>query len=433
MADTVLNRYAELLDGGPGQPVWLAEQRRQAMQRVRSAGLPTRRLPAWHYSAVDQWLATAQERYGRDLTPADAELAKTSTEPPLPGAVFTFSHGVLVQQNPAATTLPAGVSCQPLAELDEQADADLISWLAARQDDPLAALADALAPDTRVLTIRADAALDQPLVMHYQASRPGVHALRLVVRIEAGARATLVEHFSGYQGCDYLSLARTAIQVGRDAQLTYVRVNRDGNQGQHVGLLDLDQAQGSRVMLQAVAANGGRVRNGLNINLIGTDARFTCGGVFAGSGKQHIDYHISVNHLANRGTSETRFQGLAGDEATGVVNGRLYIARDTRANDAQLTTHNLLLSSQAEIDAKPELEIYAEEVSCAHGATVGQLDPEQLQYLRSRGISRSDAIDLLTDGFLRRGLLPLDEALTAYLEQQVASARQRLDSQRINV
>src|SRR5699024_6936812 len=150
----------------------------------------------------------------------------------------------------------------------------------------------------------------------------------------------------------------TAIKVDRDARLTYVRINGDGDQGRHLGMLELDQEQGSEVRLQALTARGHQVRNGLNINLVGEDARFECGGVLAGSHQQHIDYHLAVNHLADRGTSTTRFQGLAGDEATAIVNGRIYIGQDTRANDAQLSTHNLLLSDQAVINAKPELEIH---------------------------------------------------------------------------
>lgn len=431
IAQTVLDRYASLLDAGARQPAWLIDQRRQALARSRAEGLPSKRHEAWHYTAVDQWLAAALERHGTALTlPDDAIDASASNH--LPGMVFTFSHGYLSGQSDGADRIE-GIEFKPLAHLDEQADAELIQWLAERRDDPLAALADALAPETWVLTIRAHADSRQPLLLHHQASQPGIHMPRIIVRVDAGARATVIEHFSGYQGCEYLSLSRSAIQVGRDAQLTYLRINRDGNQGQHVGLVELEQAQGSQVRLQALAINGARVRNGLNVNLSGSDAAFECAGAFAGSAEQHIDYHIAVNHLADRGASQTRFHGLAGDRATGIVNGRLYIAKHTRANDARLATHNLLLSDGAEIDAKPELEIYAEEVSCAHGATIGQLDPEQLQYLRTRGISRADAIHLLTEGFLRSGVLTLDGALTDYLEQQVASTLQRIDSDRITL
>lgn len=430
-AQTVFDRYAGLLDIGARQPAWLAEQRRRALVRARSAGLPSKRVEAWHYSAVDQWLGAALERHGSGLTLPDAEIdASDSTH--LPGIVFTFSHGYLSGQSEAADRAE-GLELQPLAHLDAEADAELIEWLAERRDDSLAELVDALAPEAWVLTVRANVSLQHPLVIHHQASQPGTHLARIIVRIAAGARATVIEHFSGYQGCDYLSLARSAVHVGRDAHLVYARVNRDGDQGQHIGLVDLQQAQGSHVRLQALAVSGWRVRNGLNINLTGSDAELDCSGAFAGSDEQHIDYHVAINHLADRGASRTRFHGLAGDQAKGIVNGRLFIAEHTRANDARLATHNLLLSAGAEINAKPELEIYAEEVSCAHGATIGQLDADQLQYLRTRGISRSEAITLLTDGFLRNGVMPLGDALADYLELQVAGALQRIDNDRINV
>jgi len=427
MANPVIDHYAALLDGDTAQPEWLSRQRRQALSRVQTDGLPTRRQPAWHYSPVDQWLAQAQQRHGAGLTAADP--GDRPHHPPLDGTVFHFSHGWLQSSG----ELPEGVGWQALSALDPTADAELIDWLTQRRDDSLAALADALAPDARVLSIHSAAMVERPLVLHHRATQAGVHAGRLVLHVAAGAHATVVEYFEGADDCDYTALARTVIRVDRDARLTYVRVNGDGDLGRHLGMLEVDQQQGSEVRLQALAASGHQVRNGININLLGEDARFQSGGVLAGSHQQHIDYHLSVNHLSDRGVSDTRFQGLAGDEATGIVNGRLYIGHDTHANDAQLSTHNLLLSSQAEINAKPELEIHADELSCGHGATVGQLDAEQLHYLRSRGIARDEAIDLLTSGFLRNGLLELGEPLQPWLESQITRARQRLDSQRIDV
>lgn len=427
-AQTVLDQYAALA-GTSRQPAWLAELRQQALEQARTRGLPSKRVEAWHYSAIDQWLAQSLEQHGSGLTlPDDAIDASISEH--LPGLVFTFSHGYLSGESDEVHRIE-GVEFKALAHLDEKKDAELIAWLAARNDDPLASLVDALAPEAWVLSISAEAQLKQPLVLHHQASQPGVHMPRIIVRLEAGARATVVEHFSGYQGCNYLTLSRTALQVGRDARLSYVRVNRDGNDGQHVGLTQLEQAQGSHVKLQALAVNGARVRNGLNIDLVGSDAQFECSGAFAGSGQQHLDYHIAINHLADRGVSRTRFQGLAGEQARGVMNGRVYIAKDTHGNDGQLSTHNLLLSDNAEIDAKPELEIYADDVSCAHGATVGQLDADQLLYLRTRGISRADAIALLTEGFLRSGVMNLGSTLNDYLEQQLSGALTRIDTEQI--
>lgn len=430
-AQTVLDQYAARLEESARQPAWLQQQRRQALERARAAGLPTKKRESWHYSPVDQWLATALEQHGSALVLPDEEIDANTSEH-LPGAVFTFSHGYLSGQSAEAERLP-GVELKPLAHLDAKADAELIAWLDGRDDDALGALTDALAPESWVLRISAEADPKTPLLLHHRASQPGAHMPRIILWLERGAHATVVEHFSGHQGCDYLTLSRSALKIGQDARLTYMRTNREGNQGQHLGMLDLEQGRGSQVRLQALAVNGARVRNGINVRLSGDDARFECRGAFAACDRQHIDYHITINHLADRGASDTRFQGLAGDRGRGIVNGRLYIARDTQANDAQLATHNLLLSADAEIDAKPELEIHADEVSCAHGATIGQLDPEQLFYLRTRGIDRPQAITLLTEGFLRSGVFDLGATLSDYLEQQVSGTLQRIDSEQISV
>jgi Fe-S cluster assembly protein SufD len=187
-------------------------------------------------------------------------------------------------------------------------------------------------------------------------------------------------------------------------------------------------ARDSRLQLQVLEsasapALSNKVRNGIYVGLDEPNAEFIARGAFAATDTQHIDYHFTVDHNSDHGRSDILMQGLAADRSRGVVNGRIYIAKNTRANDGHFTTHNLLLSNDAEIDAKPELEIYADEVSCAHGATIGQLDEEQLLYLQTRGIDRRHAIALLTEGFLKAGLLDCsNNSLNEFLLQQLLVA-----------
>lgn len=414
----ILEHFAALLESlGDSQPQWLAEQRRQAFDRVVSRGLPGRKIESWHYTPVDQWLAERLEGGGADIVTADESVDGTVSAA-LAGAVFTFSHGRLAARNAAAETLD-GVKLIDLAGLDEKSDGELIAWLGSAREDALAEMVDALAPAPQLLAI--DGSVDTPIILHHHASAAGTNLPRMIVQVAAGANATVIEHFSGAD-CDYLTAAHTTIIAGRDSSLTWLRVNRDSESGQHIGLVDLEQQTGSSVRLQSLATGGRRVRTGLHVALTGDDTELECAGAFVAVDHQHVDHHVAINHLGARGTSRTRFHGVAGDHGRGVMNGRLYIARDTHGNDGRLATHNLLLSDAAEIDAKPELEIYAEDVSCAHGATVGQLDAEQLLYLRTRCIDRDTAVALLTEGFLRSGLLELDGTAADYLGSQLERA-----------
>ncbi len=419
-----LEQYSELLRNGAArrQPAWLQTLRERAMAAVTEQGLPTRRLERWHYSPVDHWLDERVARHGASPIAPDED---ARSDEALPGLVFHFSHGYLVSQ-PEGLGRLEDIELLPLSHLDPEQDAALIARLSAPVEETLGELVAAAAPEPWVLRVRAGVRVREPISLCHLASQPGSNMPRLAVLLEAGARATLIEHYSGAQDCDYLTLARTDLLLDENSELTYVRCHRDGDRGEHLGMLEVQLGAHSHCRLQALAASGQRLRNGIDVHYAGEGAELTCRGSFVAAAGQHVDYRLAVNHEASHGISETRFQGLADDDGRGIVNGRLYIARDTRGNDGRLATHNLLLSDRAEIDAKPELEIHADEVSCAHGATIGQLDAEQILYLQTRGISRDEAVRLMTSGFLRSGVLECGSAVDAYMERQLDVALSRL-------
>jgi Fe-S cluster assembly protein SufD len=300
---------------------------------------------------------------------------------------------------------------------------------AAEHADSIADLVAALAPETWVLIIKAGARLKHPVLISHLATLPGSHIGQLVVWAQSGAEATIVEHFAATPSAGaYLHCAHTALKLDSNSKVTYARINRDGAAAQHLGVVEAELARDARLQLQALESASGsaltnKVRNGIYIRLAEPNAEFTARGAFAASDRQHIDYHFTVDHISDHGRSDVLLQGLAADRSRGVVNGRIFIAKNTRGNDGHFTSHNLLLSNDAEIDAKPELEIYADEVSCAHGATIGQLDEEQLLYLQTRGIDRAQAIALLTEGFLKAGLLDCHNgSLNEFLLQQLLVA-----------
>ena len=403
------------------EPMWLQALRATAHAHFNAAGLPGKRWESWHYSAADIWLQQFNEQHG--LAPvalgADAPAAFPSDNQ------LHFSHGHL-----SSKKLDAPITLLPLQHLDAEKHAALINWLGDYpHKDSLASLATALASESWVLIIPANAQIEQPICVSHHTTQPGAQIAQLIVWVEVGAKATLLETFSGDDSHAALQIAHTQVQVGGNAKLTYARLNRDAQNSQHLGVFEADLQRDAQLRVQVlrggdnVADANQKQRNGLYIRLQENGAEFIARGAFAAAGAQHIDYHLTVEHNADHGRCDMQVQGIAGGKSRGVVNGRIYIAKKTRDNDGHFTSHNLLLSNDAEIDAKPELEIHADEVRCNHGATVGQFDEDQLLYLATRGIDRAEAIALLTEGFLKAGLLETGTiALDEFLQQQLLAS-----------
>ena len=416
-SEIILDQYRALIAARLQQrdPAWLKQLRETAAARLQQSGLPDKKWESWHYSPADFWLTQFAEKHAlAPITPDEA--ATHSTKLPA-GHVIHFNHGYLIDQQFQNSERPDfenehGFALLPLAQLDSKTHVAFIDWLRAlTPTDPLANLALALAPETWVLIVEANARVKQPIIFSHRNTQPGAQISQILVWMQPGAEATVLEYYAAADSAgDYLQHAHSALRLERNSKLTYVRINRDAPAGQHLGVLDAQLARDAKLQLQVLENGCGkqqrnRIRNGIYIDLAEPNAEFVARGAFAASDAQHVDYHFCVDHNSDRGRSDILLQGIAADKSRGIVNGRIYIAKNTRGNDGHFTTHNLLLSSDAEIDAKPELEIYADEVSCAHGATIGQLDEEQLLYLQTRGIDRTQAIALLTEGFLKAGLL----------------------------
>ncbi len=410
------------------EPAWLGERRAHAQRQLEKRGLPNKRLESWHYSAGDFWLQQFGQRHSLvPLTPAEqiADL-HASIDGALPaGHQLQFSHGYLVNEKIVGGDREK-VSLQPLSQIDDATrDALKLAFDVDSSVDSLADLATALAPEPWLLTVSAGATLEKPLLLSHIAAQTGLQISQLIVWVRDNADATLLESFHG--GCDdYLHVAHAKLKLERGAKLTYLRLQHEGETAHHLGSVEAsvgrDAALRTQLLLggERIDSERNRIRVGFYVGLDAPGAEFTARSAFAADAQQHVDFHFTVDHRADHGRSDVLVHGLADDKSRGVVNGRIHIAANTRGNDGRFTSHNLLLSNSAEIDAKPELEIYADEVACSHGATIGQLDEEQLLYLRSRGIDEQTAIALMKEGFLTSGLLDCgNAALNGFLRGQL--------------
>ena len=246
---------------------------------------------------------------------------------------------------------------------------------------------------------------------------------------EAGSQTTVIESYvSIFDGC-YFTNALTEIALMEDAQVDHFKVQEESTKAFHIATLQVHQDRDSRFASHSISFGGQLARNDINIVLDAEGARCTLNGLFMVSGRQHVDFHTRVDHAKANGSSEEVYKGILDGRSRGVFNGRVKVHPDAQKTDAQQSNKNILLSRDAEIDTKPELEIYADDVKCAHGATVGQLDEQTLFYLRSRGIGEDQARGLLTYGFAREildrvDLAPLRDKLTEELLHRMPNAEQ---------
>jgi len=259
--------------------------------------------------------------------------------------------------------------------------------------------------DGLLLELDPDATLKVPLeILHVSApdTAPSSHHLRCIVRLGRGAKAMLVERYVGLEGAKNLSNAVTQVELTERSELTHVRLQEESAQGFHVGRALVQQAADSKYISHNLQLGALWSRLDIHTRLTAQGARAELNGLYAVNGRQHIDNHTRVDHLAPGTVSREFYRGILDGQGRAVFNGQVVVAPHAVKTDAEQANHNLILSRGAEIDTKPELQIDADDVKCSHGATIGQLDEDQLFYLRSRGLDAAAARGLLIAAFAER-------------------------------
>jgi len=266
-------------------------------------------------------------------------------------------------------------------------------------DHPFVALNTAFLNGVTVHQVPAGAVLDQPIEINYhvdeQAGPPVVHPRTLIV-VGANAQCRIVESYSGKGR--YFTNAVTEIVAGEGAVVDHYKVQREDTSAFHVATLAAQLGRSTSFSTHNISLGGALVRNDINVVLAeGTEA--IVNGLYIVNGTQHVDNHTSIDHAKPHGTSHELYKGILDDKSSAVFNGRIIVRKDAQKTDSKQTNKNLVLSDDAVIDTKPELQILADDVRCTHGATIGQLDAESMFYLQSRGIGKQQARSLLTYAF----------------------------------
>jgi len=406
---------------------WLDAARRENREAFAAGGLPDTRVEAWKYTALR---ALAQ----RSFASGDANAQTRAVDPSilaLPGVDgprLVFVNGVFRADLSALDSVPAGLTLQPLSQA-LQGDPEPLRFALSRHyretGDAFARVNAASADDGVVLRVDANVKVVTPVQLLFVGAAAEVdlawHA-RNVIELGEGAELTLVEQHVGSGEQVHLATLVSDIELREGARLHHIVLQNAAIGANLIRRSGLRLHALAQATLHVLELGGALVRHDLQAELIGDGAQLDTRGVFMPHGRQHIDTQLAIRHQALNTTSSSNWRGVANDRARGVFRGAIVVAPGADGSDASLSNKNLLLSPSAEIDTKPELEIHADEVKAAHGATVGQLDERSLFYLRSRGIPQAEARALLTAAFCRAVLDDLpNEALREHLSAMLVA------------
>ena len=419
---------------------WLDTARQENRAAFAASGLPDTRVEAWKYTALR---ALSQRRFvNGDAAAQTREVDATALAlPGVDGPRLVFVNGQFRADLSSVDALPNGLTLQPLSQA-LQVDAEPLRFALSRYyreaGDAFARINAASAVDGVVLRVAANAKIVSPVqlvffgasadaaaaghpapaaIAHPYASDLAWHA-RNIIELGEHAELSLVEQHIGSGEPSQLATLVSDIELREGAVLHYTVVQNVSSATSLIRRSNVRLHARSQAILHVLELGGALVRHDLQAELIGDDAQLDTRGVFMPHGRQHIDTQLAIRHQALNTRSSSNWRGVASDRASGVFRGAMVVAPGADGSDASLSNKNLLLSPNAEIDTKPELEIYADEVKAAHGATVGQLDERSLFYLRSRGIPLNDARALLTTAFCRAVLDDLpNEALREHLSE----------------
>ena len=388
----------------PGsEPAWLHERRAGGIRAFESQGFPGRKVEAWRNVRLGS-LAQAHFRPAEKHGAIPMLLAPTAALVP-EASRLVFVDGHLSPDHRVQEGLPEGLRIRTLREALAEDAAGLEPDLAVRAElgqHPFAALNTAFWNDGVVVDVAADTAPERPLVLVFLASESadGVASYpRVLVRTGVGAEIDLVIAHAGPDDLSYLACPVTEVRAGANSRVSIHHLQEEGSQAYHLGQIHADLERDARFHFRGFSSGARLGRTDIYVNLNGEGAHAELGGLYLVGDGQYVDYHTWVRHHVGHCTSEQLFKGVLDGKAESVFDGLIHVARDAQKTDSQQQNRNLLLSPKALAHSNPRLEIYADDVKCAHGSTVGQLDKDALFYLRSRGIGEEDARGLLTFAF----------------------------------
>jgi Fe-S cluster assembly protein SufD len=418
----ILDFYQQQAAGSVSTVPWLAQLQSTALANLNSRGFPGRHDEEWKYTNVDDLLKQPFSSYDKQL----ATIAPKTSDLPVSQQVV-IDNGQIFGISELNKVLPKGVMIMPLASALTNDPELLRPYLGAilKQEHGFHFLNTAMIHCGIVLYVPEGVCINEPIALiHVQNQQNQAVYLRHIIIAEAGSQVTVIEDYHGAADTCYLTNTVTEVFLGAKAQLIHCKIQREGKAAYHLGHVSVKQSARSEFAHHSLSLGGKSVRSDLSLYLEDEKAHCLMNGIYAPAEGQHVDHHTTVHHLVPNCTSEQDYKGILSGRSRAVFNGKVFVAKDAQHTDAKQQNKNLILSANAEVDTKPQLEIYADDVLCSHGATVGQLDEEALFYLATRGIDRVEASHYLIQAFAKDNLrlIPhskLAEYMSHLLTQQL--------------
>jgi len=408
-ASQALQNYTETFShivksGASREPAWLRTLRQGGFDRFTATGFPTTRDEDWRFTNISPIVQTNFElnRNGRRV-PSSKQIEAYR----VPGAAcqLVFVDGRFSHELSSSAKLPAHVIVSNLAAEIAQRPQAIEPYLGRYlniQRDAFSALNTAFLEDGAFVHIGKGVVLDAPVHLLFVSTAHDapsmIHPRNLIVA-EEGSQATIIEEYVSLGGAPAFCNTATELVAGDNAVVSHYMIEREDTQAFNVSTLRIEQGRNANIASHSVLIGGALVRNNVHPVLAGEGGECLINGLFIGNGRQHLDNYMLVEHAQPHCGSRQFYNGILDGSAHGVFHGRIVVHKDAQKTDAKQTNRNLLLSDRAQIDTKPQLEIYADDVKCTHGATIGQIEENALFYLRSRGIDEVSARRLLLLAF----------------------------------
>jgi Fe-S cluster assembly protein SufD len=396
--------FERTLNGESKDPVH--QLRKAGIARFAESGFPTSRHEEWRFTNI---AGVTKTQFVHSPRPDVGGWERTMVDPFTFGGMkshrLVFVNGYFVEKLSSVENVVAGVTVQNL-EAALKSKGELVRRFlgvpSANDASAFTALNTGFLHDGAFVHVPHGVVLETPIHLLFLSTgdgNPFVSTIRNLVVVEEKSQVSIVESYASLPGATHLTNVVTEMVVEREAVIEHDKYQDEARDSYHVGTTFFQQDTGSNVVSNSIALGGAIVRNNVNATLNGEACECTLNGLSIATGDQLIDNHTVIDHAKPNCTSHELYKSILDGKSRGVFNGKIFVRMDAQKTDAKQTNRTLLLSDDATIDTKPQLEIFADDVKCTHGATVGQLDDEQVFYLRSRGIPTDVARDILTVAF----------------------------------
>jgi len=389
--------------------------RLNSIKQFKSVGIPTRKYEEYKYTNFKPVLDKTYHLHDPSVDVADFSPYLIQH---LEGIKLFFENGLL------------RTDISDLEELKTAVSFDILKGRPNGQEkeekDPFAVLNQALSINTYRISINRNKIVDKPIIIYNLTNKGNsspINYLRTLIELEENAELSIIDVFSDLGNNDAFNNFYSEININENARLKYHKIQLESPTTNGVFNTRIKQSKSSTLDHHTYTFNGGMIRNNLNINVDGEGVEANMFGLYLLKGQSHVDNHTTVDHKIANSYSNELYKGIIGDKANGVFNGKIYVRPQAQKTNAFQSNNNILLSDNAVVHTKPQLEIWADDVKCSHGCTTGQLDEDAIFYLQTRGLSKSQAKAFLLEAFANElmGKVKID-ALKTFLENKISNS-----------